>query len=102
MYKIWCEKYLYFGTSLYDQDKHWYFGKNSCCDSKFLPGKRLVLRGNRNIRGKHLYKDGLHLMEEGKIILARNLIFCLNKATSNYFLDGNFLGKHTHHATVKI
>ena len=45
MNKIWCEKYLYFGTSLYDQDKHWYFGKNSCCDSKFLPGKRLVLRG---------------------------------------------------------
>ena len=33
---------------------------------------------NRNIRGKHLYKDGLHLMEEGKTILARN-IFCLNK-----------------------
>ena len=57
---------------------------------------------NRNIRGKHLYKDGLHLMEEGKIILARNLIFCLNKATSNYFLDGNFLNKHTHHSTVKI
>ena len=40
---------------------------------------------NRNIRGKHFYKDGLHLMEEGKIILARNLIFCLNKATSNHF-----------------
>ena len=38
MHKIWCEKYLYFGTSLYDQDKHWYFGKNSCCDSKFFPG----------------------------------------------------------------
>ena len=36
MYKIWCEKYLYFGTSLYDQDEHWYFGKNSCCDSKFF------------------------------------------------------------------
>ena len=30
---------------------------------------------NRNIRGKHLYKDGLHLMEESKIILARNLRF---------------------------
>ena len=29
----------------------------------------------RNIRGKYLYKDDLHLMEEGKIILARNLIF---------------------------
>ena len=33
---------------------------------------------NRNIRGKHLYEDGLHLTEEGKIILARNLVFCLN------------------------
>ena len=57
---------------------------------------------NRNIRGKHLYKDGLHLMEEDKIILARNLMFCLNKTTSNYFLDYNFLDKHTHHSTVKI
>ena len=33
---------------------------------------------NRNIRRKHLYKDGLYLMEESKIILARNLIFYLN------------------------
>ena len=49
-----------------------------------------------------IYEDGLHLMGEGKIILARNLIFCLNKATLNYFLDGNFLDKHTHHSTVKI
>ena len=57
---------------------------------------------NRNIRGKHLYKDGLHLMGESKIILARNLIFCLNNATSNYFLDDNFLDKHTHHSTAKI
>ena len=47
----------------------------------------------RNIRGEHLYKDDLHLMEEGKIILARNLIFCLNKATSNYFFDYNNLDK---------
>ena len=102
MYKIWCEKYLYFGTSLYDQDKHWYFGKNSCCDSKFCQENGWFYVDNRNIRGKHLYKDGLHLMEERKIILARNLIFCLNKATSNYFLDRNFLDKHTHHSTVKI
>ena len=57
---------------------------------------------NRNIRGKYLYKDGLHLMVEGKIILARNLIFCLNKATSNYFLDFNFSDRHTHHPFVKI
>ena len=32
-------------------------------------------------------------MDEGKIILARNLIFCLNKATSNYFLDRIFKKK---------
>ena len=57
---------------------------------------------NRNIQGKHLYKDGLHPMKEGKIILARNSTFCLNKATSNYYLDYNFLGKHTHYSTVKI
>ena len=41
---------------------------------------------NKNTSGKHLYKDGLfsaiHLMKEGKIILARNLIFFLND-TSN-------------------
>ena len=37
---------------------------------------------NRNIRGK----QSLHLMEESKIILARNCIFYLNKDTSNYFL----------------
>ena len=57
---------------------------------------------NRNIQGKHLYEVGIHLTEEGKIILGRNLIFCLNKATSNYFLDYNFLDKHTHRAFVKI
>ena len=34
---------LYFAISLYDNDKHWYFGKNSCYDSKFLPELRLVL-----------------------------------------------------------
>ena len=34
---------------------------------------------NRNIRGKHLYKDGLHLLESGKAILANNLLFYLNR-----------------------
>ena len=32
-------------------------------------------------------------MDEGNIILARNLMFCLNKATSNYFLDYNVLDR---------
>ena len=57
---------------------------------------------NRNIRENHLYKDGLDLMEEGKIILAGNLIFYLSKDTWNYFLDYNFLDKHAHHSLVKI
>ena len=54
------------------------------------------------MRGKHLYKNDLHLIEEGKTILDRNLIFCLNKATSNYCLDHNLLKKHTHHPFVII
>ena len=29
---------------------------------------------NRNIRRKHLWKDGLHLVESGKVILANNLL----------------------------
>ena len=37
------EKYLHFGISLYDQDKHWYFGKKSCYDLKFLQEIRLGL-----------------------------------------------------------
>ena len=41
-------------------------------------------------------------MEEGKIIFAKNLIFCLNKGTSNYFLDYNSLNKQTRHLFVKI
>ena len=54
----------------------------------------------RNIQGEHLYKDGVHVMEEDKIILARNLIFCFNNNTSNYFLD--FRQAHTHHPLVQI
>ena len=40
---------------------------------------------NGNIQGKDLCKDGLHLMEEGKINLARYLIFGVNKATPKFF-----------------
>ena len=36
---------------------------------------------NRKIQGNHLNKDDIHLMEAGKIVLARDLIFCLNKDT---------------------
>ena len=63
----------------------------------FSQKQNWVYVDNRNMRGKHLYNDDLHLIEEGKTILDRNLIFCINKATSNYCLDHNFLKKHTHH-----
>ena len=42
---------------------------------------------NRNIRGFCLYKDGLHLLESGKEVLAYNFIVNLNK----FLLD-----THTH------
>ena len=37
---------------------------------------------NRNIRGFCLYKEGLHLLEEGKKFLGNNFLFYLNR----YFL----------------
>ena len=42
---------------------------------------------NKNIRGRHLYRDSLHLLELGKIILANNYIAYLNKM---------FLGRTQH------
>ena len=38
-------------------------------------------------------------MEEGKIFLAKNFIFHFNEDTSNYYLDYNFLEKHTPSST---
>ena len=35
---------------------------------------------NRNIRRKHLWKDGLHLIESGKVILANNFLSYLSKS----------------------
>ena len=54
----------------------------------------------QTLRGNHLYKDDFHLMEKGKIVLGRILIFFLNKA--KYFLDYNFFDKQTYHPLVKI
>ena len=38
----------------------------------------IIYIDNRNIFGVHLFKDGLHLLESGKQILAKNFIFNLN------------------------
>ena len=44
---------------------------------------------NRNIRMKHLWKDGLHLVESGKVILANNFLSYLSKCFFNtYTLSG--------------
>ena len=48
---------------------------------------------NRNIRGFCLYKDGLHLLESGKKILANNFIVNLNK----FFVDA-----HSHHLPISL
>ena len=42
--------------------------------------KRLEINyiDNRNIRETHLFKDGLHLIDTGKQILANNFVFNLN------------------------
>ena len=70
-----CKKYdvknIFFLQLL--QDKHCYFGKNSCHVSKFSQKYGWFYVNNRYIGGKHLYRDSLHLMEGGKIISTRNL-----------------------------
>ena len=38
---------------------------------------------NKEINGERVWKDGIHLQENGKIILARNFIYHIN----------NFLGQ---------
>ena len=38
----------------------------------------LVFIDNSNIFSTNLYKDGIHLLESGKVVLARNFISCLN------------------------
>ena len=38
----------------------------------------IIYIDNRNIFGVHLFKDGLHLLESGKQILAKSFIFNLN------------------------
>ena len=38
----------------------------------------IIYIDNKNIFGIHIFKDGLHLLESGKQILAKNFIFNLN------------------------
>ena len=46
----------------------------------------IVFIDNGNISNMDLYQDGLHLLERGKCLLAKNFIFVLN----------NFLNMHAH------
>ena len=55
--------------------------------SNFCNTNGLYYIDNRNIRADCLYKDGLHLIDKGKIVLANNFIINLNQK----FLT------HTHH-----
>ena len=56
--------------------------------SNFCSTNGLYYIDNRNIRADCLYKDGLHLLDKGKIVLAYNLIINLNQ---------KFLTTHIHH-----
>ena len=54
--------------------------------TQFCQGKKISIIDNRNIRSKSLYKDGLHLIEDGKNILGNNFVSELNKMYNNNFL----------------
>ena len=47
---------------------------------------------NRNIRRKHLWKDGLHLVESGKVILTKTFLSYLSKC---FLIRTNHLGLFT-------
>ena len=96
------EKHFYFAISVYDQINIATLEKIHVMIQTFCQKYGWFYVDVGNIRGKHLYIDGLHLMEESKIILARNFISYLNQDTSNYFLHYSFSDKHTHHPFVKI
>ena len=57
--------------------------------SRFCCTQGLYYIGNRNIKADCLYKDVLHLLDKGKIVLANNFIINLNE---------NVL-THIHHPT---
>ena len=56
--------------------------------SNFCNTSSLYCIDNRNTRADSLYKDGLHLLDKGEIVLANNFIINLNQ---------NFLTTHIHH-----
>ena len=47
---------------------------------KFCSANGLYYIDNRNIRAEYLYKDGLHHLDKGKIVLANNFTINLNQA----------------------
>ena len=55
-----------------------YFQK--CCFEN-----RFYFIDNRKIKRGHLFRDGLHLLESSKVILADNFIYCLNSIHSVNF-----------------
>ena len=61
--------------------------------SNFCEDNGFVYIDNRNMKGDCLYQDGLHLVDTGKKILERNVIFDLNES---------FLEMHTDHPPVRF
>ena len=60
---------------------------------KFLWRYAFAYIDNRNIKDDCLYQGGLRLLDTGKKILERNVIFALNEC---------FLEMHTHHPPIRF
>ena len=52
---------------------------------KFCFENRFYVIDNSKIKRDHLFRDGLHLLESGKVILANNFIYYLNSIHSVNF-----------------
>ena len=51
---------------------------------EFCKDAKAFYINNTNIRDSHLFKDGIDLLESGKVILCNNFTFCLNYFLYNY------------------
>ena len=70
---------VFISSMVYNKRSNGYFLERVNAQiAKFCKENNYGFIDHSNINSSHLYDDGLHLLEPGKIILANNVINCLN------------------------
>ena len=90
MLEMWFWEYCPVWHSFHNEVKFGHLVQVHNMISRFCCTQGLHYIGNRNIKADFLYKEVLHLLDKGKIVLANNFIINLNE---------NVLTTHIHHPT---